>query len=301
MTTPVADDLAATVASLNAQLNKSADPPVPTDPLKESHGLLAKALDLIGRLVPGRPLAKADDGAPCPDDDKHDDDDDDAGDPDDDKELEKAGVQLHLHQHAPLEKEMDEDEDKEDDKDMLMQMLQHLLGHEDDEEDDDMGKSVSTGALNSDAGVLVVNGILQKSLRTQASLDKRLHALEKTVEGMVGDTATLTKSVTALTEAMTKSTEHQEAQTSALEAVTKGMMTLIERQGTGGGSDAPAESRYERMSKAMKPRLGPEGGHAYPYNKDMAAQLLVKGTLTDQQHRIWKFTGRLPDGVQLAS
>ena len=59
---------------------------------------------------------------------------------------------------------------------------------------------------------------------------------------------------------------------------------------------AVSENRVVLLKKAL---LGPNGGQAIVYDKNLASRLLAKGLISQGEHKIWKVAGLLPERVNL--
>jgi hypothetical protein len=59
---------------------------------------------------------------------------------------------------------------------------------------------------------------------------------------------------------------------------------------------ATSENRVVLLRKAL---LGPNGGQAILYDKNLASRLIAKGVISGGEHKIWKVSGLLPERVNL--
>lgn len=283
-----ADQLAADVASLQGKLEK-AEQVEETETLVKSlanvaEGVIDVAKEALGAKKKGKKAAQAETLAKAAkakkDDDEDDDDEDDDDSPDWLKKMTReekgAGEMIYAY---------DRDE------------TETHSGANAGGESKPVGKSRPQSTRLAGDDVIDVEGYLDDSLREQKRLRKAVAVVAEMHETRLD---ALAKGLTALldrVEAMATTLAHNMLATGM---ITKALGKVIENQEE--VLAAPADSKFEAMRKSVKlvqADLKANGGTQVPYDKERAGRALMKGQITNEQHRIWKNTDMLPAGVSI--
>jgi hypothetical protein len=281
-------ELDATLDKIEEQLAKATEPPdegmelakALTDVAKDA---LAVAKSSTKRGTKTKPRAEEEDeDEPLAKASKDDEDEDDE-DEDDDKKKNMPGWLKNIVHDGKSEGEMI----LAPDRDTTGTHRMTNAGGE--------SRSMSKSLYLDGTEVVDLEPYLQHQLHEQGELRKAVRSLVKLSKGLIQGIVECTKSLEDM-QADLEMTQRISA------TCAKSLSWLMERQ-----LDTPAPvvgSKYatmEKSSAALGERLQAEGGTKLPYNKAQGTKALMKGLLTEGQHRLWKTTGTLPAGVDLTT